>query len=55
MSCSASAGLAHDRGIGDANAVVAEGDSAVRVHGADLGKLLALATLGDGADGQNVG
>ena len=48
-------GPAHDLGADDRRAVVGEGDGAALDQPADLGQLLALAALGDGADGKDVG
>ena len=46
--------LAHDRCIGDADAVIAERDRAAAMHRADLGQFLAGASLGDCADGEDI-
>ncbi len=48
-------GAAHDLGADDRRAVVGEGDRAAFDQAADLGQLRALAALGDGADGKDVG
>ena len=48
-------GAAHDLGADDRRTVVGEGDRAALDETADLGQFLALAPLGDGADGKDVG
>ncbi len=48
-------GLAHDRGVADAHAVVAQGDRPALKHRADLRQFLALSALGDRSDRKHIG
>src|SRR5262249_6655523 len=45
----------HDLGVDDWRTIVGEGDGPALDKTADLGQFLALATLGDGADGEDIG